>query len=159
MSDDKIPAVPAEAQTEDLAALVAGLSRFMSGLSKLPQFEQAKLGFAEWSVLSILSKGKPFSSAQLMRTLGVSKQRVSQIIDSLKTENLIELSPVAGDARKKLISITSAGTDRMNKLNTSLQPLVSSALTKRPNSLARASRIVNRSLMRIVAPARKPADR
>ena len=58
---------PAEIKVEDLATLVAAISRFLTRLSKLPAFEHAGLGLAEWSALSII--WTPFPAEAGLRVL------------------------------------------------------------------------------------------
>lgn len=146
---DTSKAPPTDINFADLASLVAGLSRFLNSLSQMPHFEQAELGFAEWTALSVAAK-KPLTGVQLAKTLGVSKQRVSQIVESLRGDALIEFTSLSGDARKKLISVTTEGKSRMEKLEHHLKPVVASALGGRPLVLSRASRMINGPLMTIV---------
>ena len=159
----KPPKPPAEIKVEDLATLVAAISRFLTRLAKLPAFEDSGLGLAEWSALSIIAQNDGMNSRQLANALGVSAQRINQIADSLKASAFITLSPDSEDARKKNIGITAAGSSSLKELNAKLLPILSSALGKRPGTLARTSRHMSRTLMRVVlhakAKERKAAKR
>src|SRR5690242_8650086 len=101
---------PVKIEVRDLASLVAGLSRFLTLLSKIAPFQEAGLGLAEWLALSVLAEKEGINSRQLAMFLGVSAQRVNQITDSLRVAELIDLKLSAEDARQKAISVTPAGT-------------------------------------------------
>ena len=137
-------------KVEDLAALVAGLSRFMTRLSNIPPFKQAGLGLAEWSALSLVAARDGINSRQLANLLGVSAQRVNQLADSLKGQELVTQTTSAEDARRKILLITPEGSRRLAELNQQLLPLIVDAIGARPRALHTASRLVNRTLMRIV---------
>jgi DNA-binding MarR family transcriptional regulator len=143
-----------EVKIEDLATLVAGMSRLLSRLASMPAFQEAGLGLAEWSALSIIAGKSGINNGQLAHALGVSAQRVNQITDSLRGAENISISASADDGRKKAISITAAGTQRLTELNSKLQPMVASALSKRPRVLGRASAMISKTLMRIATPAK-----
>lgn len=145
-----------EIKVQDLASLVAGLSRFLTRLSNMPAFQETGgLGLAEWSALSLIAEKSGIGTGQLANLIGVSAPRVHQITESLKAASLISISPDAGDARKKVLTITPAGTKRLNDSNAKLQPMIEEALRDRPQALNRGSRLINRVLMRLVIP-RKP---
>ena len=137
-------------KVEDLAALVAGLSRFMTRLSNIPPFKQAGLGLAEWSALSIIAARDGINSRQLANELGVSAQRDNQLADSLKRQELVTQTTSAEDARRKMLSITPEGLRRLAELIAQLLPLIVEAIGARPRALRSASRLVNRTLMRVV---------
>ena len=145
-------------KVEDLATLVAGISRFLTRLAKLPAFADAGLGLAEWSALSIIAGNNGINSRQLANLLGVSAQRINQIAESLTSSGLITLTPDAEDARKKNIQITQSGSDRLQELNSRLLPILTKALGKRQKMLGRTSHLINRTLMRVVLHA-KPGKR
>jgi DNA-binding MarR family transcriptional regulator len=151
--NDTQPSVP------DLAALVAGLSRFLSRLASIPPFQEAGLGLAEWSALTIIAGKQGINNRHLAGALGVSAQRVNQITDSLKTMGLIVLNVVPEDARKKVITVTPAGSARLTELNSKLQPTIAAALGKRQNSLARVNTMLQKTLMRIVATPKAAAPK
>src|SRR6187399_1214722 len=118
MADRNTAAPPIK--VEDLATLVAGLSRFMTRLSNIPPFKQAGLGLAEWSALSIVAARDGINSRQLANLLGVSAQRVNQLADALKGQELVTQTTSAEDARRKILSITPEGSRRLAELNQQL---------------------------------------
>lgn len=149
----------AQANVPDLATLVAGLSRFLNRLASIPPFQEAGLGLAEWSALTIIASKGGINNRHLAGALGVSAQRVNQITDSLRTMSLVVLNSVPDDARKKVITITPAGATRLTELNSKLQPTITAALGKRQNSLIRVNAMLQKTLMRIVATPKTAAPK
>jgi DNA-binding MarR family transcriptional regulator len=138
-----------EIRVEDLAGFVTALSRFMTRLSNIPPFKQAGLGLAEWSALSMIARREGINSRQLANLLGVSAQRVNQLVDSLKRSELVGQTTSPDDARQRILTVTPEGGRRLAELNAQLHPLIAAALQSRPRSLRNASRLL-RTLMRIV---------
>ena len=147
-----------EMEALDLAIIVAGMSRFLTRLTNMPSFQEAGLGLAEWSALSIVTEKHGLNSRQLANILGITAQRINQIMESLRVRGLISLNSSPDDARKKIISVTPAGAAKLQALNAKLQPIIAAALSDRPQLLSRANRVINGALMRIVLPP-KPVER
>lgn len=154
---EKTVAGSSDADVQDMATLVAGMSRFLTGLSNLPPFQEAGMGLSEWSALSIIAGKTGLNNRQLANALGVSAQRVNQITEALQNAGHVLLNTPADDKRKKTITITASGKARLDALNAKLQPLISAAVS-RSKTVGRASRIVNRTLMPIVT-SPKAAER
>lgn len=153
MSDtDFSPAL--DIKVQDLATLVAALNRFLMRLSTMSAFQEAGLGLAEWSALSVIAEWPGINNRQLANILGVSPQRINQVTDSLRASALVSINSSPTDARKKVISITPAGTRRLHDLNAKLQPKIAAALSKRPQLLSRTHMMINKTLMRIVGGAK-----
>jgi DNA-binding MarR family transcriptional regulator len=141
---------------QDLAALVAGMSRFLTRFANISPFQDTGLGLAEWSALSIIAEHTGINSRQLANILGVSPQRINQVTDSLSTVGCISLKAIVEDARQKIITITPQGRTRLNELNAKLQPLVAAAIGDRTQAISRTRTVVNKILIRIAIPP-KPA--
>lgn len=137
------------------AGLVTGMSRFLGQLSGCAPFEEADIGIGEWSLLNHLISA-PVEQRKLTRDLGVTKQRVAQICDSLKKSGNIEITPLMNDPRMNTVAITDIGKARAEAINAKLIPF----LTKddddgrKQRALHSASRSV-KVLKRIFA---KPVD-
>lgn len=140
-----------EIDVQDLAILVAGMSRFLTRFSALAPFQEAGIGLGEWSALSMIAGKDDITNKQLAHLLGVSTQRVNQITDTLKGADYISSNVAADDGRKKVISITPSGAAQLSQLNAKLQPIVATAFSNRPKQLRRVSLAVSKNLMRIVA--------
>jgi DNA-binding MarR family transcriptional regulator len=137
---------------QELATLVAGMSRFLARFANITPFQETGLGLAEWSALSIIVDNAGINSRQLANILGVSPQRINQVTDSLNSEACISLKSSVEDARQKIINITPLGKARLHELNAKLQPLVTAAVIDRPQAITRTRAIVNKILMRIAIP-------
>jgi len=106
---------------QEFAGLVTGMSRFLGQLSSCGPFQEADIGIGEWSLLNHLSQG-PVEQRKLTRDLGVTKQRVNQICDSLKKSGTIEITPAPDDPRMNSVAITAAGKARVEGINAKLIP-------------------------------------
>lgn len=151
MSDETVRGAT-DVNIQDFVAIVSGMSRFLTRLASLPPFQEAGVGLAEWSALSVIADKKDINNRQLANVLGISAQRVNQITDSLKASANITVHASPEDARKKIISITPSGMARLRELNAQLQPIIATALGKRPKILSGSNRTINRVLMRITVP-------
>ena len=127
-----------EIDVQDLALLVAGLSRFLHRLSGMPPF-QGDLALAEWCALSQISANDKIPPKQLANILGVTIQRAMEITDALQAADLV-INEASPENPKKVVSITSTGAKRLKDLNDGLRPIIVSALETRPQALNRASR-------------------
>jgi DNA-binding MarR family transcriptional regulator len=144
-----------EIDVQDLALLVAGLSRFLHRLAGMPSF-QGDLALAEWCALSQIAAKDKIPPKQLANILGVTIQRAIEISDALQAADLIVNEASPENPKKRVLSITSAGSKRLKDMNDGLRPMIVAGLDTRPQALNRASRVINGAIMRIVAPP-KPA--
>jgi DNA-binding MarR family transcriptional regulator len=108
---------------EDFARLVAGMNRFLGQLASCAAFQEAAVGLGEWLVLNHLSK-EPVEQRRLNRDLGVTKQRVAQICESLKKSGYIAITPVTNDPRMNSVAITDAGKAEVTEVNARLMPVL-----------------------------------
>jgi DNA-binding MarR family transcriptional regulator len=77
-----------------------------------------KLSSARWQVLGAIERG-PLSVAQIARNMGLARQSVQRIADSLEKERVIEYSPNPDHKRAKLVHLTEKGRSVMKKLGQS----------------------------------------
>ena len=143
-----------EIKIQDLATLVAGMSRLLTRLAGMPAFQEAGMGLAEWSALSFISGKNGINYKQLANALGVSAQRVNQIADLLRDGGNIAVNTSADDARKKIIMITPSGSQRLSELNGKLLPIITAGLNKRPKVIGRASSMIDRILKHVAGPGK-----
>lgn len=71
-------------------------------------------------VLTTMGRSAPMTPQQLADTLGFEKSWMSRVIDRLVAKGLIVKSPNASDKRSLLLTLTSAGQDRLDELNLTL---------------------------------------
>jgi DNA-binding MarR family transcriptional regulator len=77
-----------------------------------------KLSSARWQVLGAIEK-RPLSVAQIARNMGLARQSVQRIADSLKKERVIEYAPNPDHKRAKLVCLTDSGRSLMKELGQS----------------------------------------
>ena len=140
------------------ADLVSSASRLLTSFGALEPFRQAKVGLAEWTMMTLVSEDPNMTSAQVARQLGVTAQRINQVADSLKALDWISLQPQANDSRKKVIHITDTGRRELGKLNESLHPLLMTPVKDNPKIVLRTVRSMRR-LVKLTAPAPGKAKR
>ncbi len=123
----------------------------MSKLSTSPPFARAQLGTAEWLALNIFLRTGSSGNKQLAKSLGITGQRAKQICDSLEAAGLILIEPSPVDARRKVITITEAGTAQVTALNNDLLKMMKDAPSRdSERNLLKFTNIVRRRLIPIV---------
>lgn len=140
-------------EIEDLADIVASMSRFLTRFAGTPPFTEAHLGLAEWLGLMTLKSKPGLSNKQFAKLLGTTVQRAAQISDALKRADLISVDQSVQDARVHSMNVTPAGMQRLSELNGKLVPLVASKLGARAGTLKGTRKSLVR-LLRVVAPVR-----
>lgn len=104
-----------------LEALVLRANRFVSRVAESDSFRERKVGVAEWLALRALQRSGKETFTSLARTLGVTRQRVKQIADSLKASGLVRVSSSDDDRRKAEVAITPAGEALLQQLESGLR--------------------------------------
>lgn len=84
--------------------------------------------FADWTVLAALNARGPLVQKDLAKSLGMIGPSVVERIDRLERAGLVARSPVPGDRRASLVSMTEAGLERFGVLHEVLRS-TESALT------------------------------
>jgi DNA-binding MarR family transcriptional regulator len=106
---------------EDLAAVVAGVNRFLAYFSGLGAFRDSNTGVAEWLVLEMISTTPNAGPKRLSDVLGIKSQRIVQILDSLTVAGLVRSSAQFDDFGNASTELTDTGRDRMDLLSTALR--------------------------------------
>lgn len=143
-------------ETQDLAAfvgVVAGMSRFLTGLAGAAPFKEGGLSLAEWAALSVIAERKSLTGTQLAKALGISRQRVNQIGDALRQSSFISIEPSAANAHSKLLRITAAGRSQLETVNAALLPKISQLAAAHPTALRRMERMLRQLITRFVGSA------
>jgi DNA-binding MarR family transcriptional regulator len=139
------------------AELISYASRLLTNLSALEPFKQAKMGLAEWTMMTIVAQNENITSAQVARQLGITAQRVNQLAESLKASQLISLQPLAEDSRKKVVQITDAGRNELAALNSRLEPILIEPMKTNAKTVPRTVRGLRRVVkLTKVGPDGKP---
>lgn len=74
-----------------------------------------KLSSARWQVLGAIEE-RPLSAAQVARNMGLSRQSVQRIADSLEKDGVIEYALNPDHKRAKLVQLTENGRSVVKKL-------------------------------------------
>jgi DNA-binding MarR family transcriptional regulator len=73
------------------------------------------LSSARWQVLGAVEQ-RPLSVAQIARNMGLARQSVQTLADSLDADGIIEYAPNPDHQRAKLVCLTAAGRRVMKEL-------------------------------------------
>ncbi len=154
-ADKKKPKAPVTAAA--FAEVTSGMSRFLSKLSDFGPFREANIGIAEWSVMNALVSGDG-SNKQLSRDLGITKQRVNQICETLKKSGYVSVAADADDSRKHAIKLTPTGTSQLSTLNAKVTPILVNGLQGKERALDMATKSL-KALTRVISEPKSDADK
>lgn len=126
-ADKKINKVIPPVTSVALADIVIGMSRLLDRLAHYSPIQEGGLGLTEWAALVSLSRGGG-SNKTLARELGLTKQRVNQITDTLGAAGYLEITKSAGDGRKADIALSDAGAKQLATIDATLTPVLGKAL-------------------------------
>ena len=99
------------------------------------------------SVLRILIKEGPLSSASLSRRLYVTPSNITGIIDRLRKKGLVERIKKKGDRRTALITLTESGTELSNSLPDPIEKkLIYELADLEPEHVRKLSLVMNQIL-------------
>lgn len=90
---------------EELRLTVGRLVRTVRAADTLPAGESAVLGY--------LDRGGPLTTADIAHQWGVSHQSAARAVKDLEAQGLLEAEAHPSDGRKLLLSLTSAGRERL----------------------------------------------
>lgn len=137
-----------------LADIITSMSRLLDRLANYSPLQDVGLGLTEWTALVALSRGDG-SNKSLARELGLSKQRVNQITDTLRAAGYLEITKAAGDGRKADIKLSEAGQAQLAKIDATLTPVLGKALEGKERAVANLSKSL-KGLQKAVAEPRAP---
>jgi DNA-binding MarR family transcriptional regulator len=127
-------AEPALPELIDFARLRTALLRLSR---RLRRHEVADLTPTQLSALSTVSRDGPLRLGDLAAAERIAPSTLTRLVSALEDRGLVERSPVAGDARAWLVSVTELGTvvlDRVRQETTSM--LAENLLTLPADQLA-----------------------
>jgi DNA-binding MarR family transcriptional regulator len=113
-------AEPALPELIDVARLRTALLRLSR---RLRRHEVADLTPTQLSALSTVSRDGPLRLGDLAAAERIAPSTLTRLVSALEDRGLVERSPVAGDARAWLVSVTELGTvmlDRVRQETTSM---------------------------------------
>ena len=99
------------------ANVVMLANRLASGAGDATFLAGSNLGLAEWLGLRAIATGPRKNSRFLSKSLGVSRQRVKQVVDRLAAAKLLDVTVPDADRRDRELVITSAGTQLVKDID------------------------------------------
>jgi DNA-binding MarR family transcriptional regulator len=126
--------------------LAAGLGRLLASVSSMPAFKKNEINISEWVTLFILEQSNKASTKQLARRLGVTRQRIHQILSALIDAGLIVMRVSPEDSRRNEISLTDAGSTRLRVVNAELSSFLADQLGPNGRAVDRSYREVRRMI-------------
>jgi len=137
-----------------LADIITSMSRLLDRLAHYSPLQDVGLGLTEWTALVALSRGGG-SNKSLARELGLTKQRVNQITDTLRAAGYLEITKAAGDGRKADITLSEAGRAQLAKIDATLTPVLGKALEGKERAVATLGKSL-KGLQKAVTEPRAP---
>lgn len=134
MSETKVESgePPVEIRVEEFSLLVANMSRLLSGFGRMGPLRDAGITLGEWVALSTLARSAGGSKNKILgRALGVPRERIVEIVNSLLRADLVALKSSGKDDKISLITVTDAGKAKLEAINASLKPMLTQALKGR----------------------------
>jgi len=126
-------------RVEDFTSLLCAMNRLIVLVGQLAPLKSAKLGIADWLILSNLSSETPIRAKRLAKTLGISEQRVVQAADTFAQAGLT--APDQSDADAGIL-LTPEGKARVDAVNAEVQGLLAAALQGREKILVSANKSI-----------------
>lgn len=115
--DDRVTEEPGEPRGFDPIGRQVNLTARATRALLDAALASAGATFADWTTLVTLNARGPLVQRDLARALGVIGPSVVERIDRLESAGLVERSPVPGDRRASLVSMTDAGRLRFRALH------------------------------------------
>lgn len=115
MTDEKKNKDPVPgAELADLAQVIGAINRISDRLQQATAGVEPAVTVTDWLLLRVLNDEGAMPMASAARRIGVSRQRVHQQAQPLKTAGLIEMAE--DDAKTRALSLTPKGADLMKRL-------------------------------------------
>jgi DNA-binding MarR family transcriptional regulator len=131
---------PAAARTPPPAIKLAAdaitlMNRIVSRLFDESSLVRARLGLAEWSILRELAANPALRSAALAKRLGISPQRVTQLVKSMSEARLLTVTRSETDSRVRDIACTALGSERLAAVDGQVLAVFETAFAGRERQL------------------------
>ncbi|GGC47098.1 MarR family winged helix-turn-helix transcriptional regulator [Chelatococcus reniformis] len=91
-------------------ALLAFLANKLAKTATTTYQRRFKVNVTEWRILSLLAIEPAIPAARICHVIGFDKGPVSRTLAALQGKGLVDVTVDPGDARRRLISLTDAGT-------------------------------------------------
>jgi DNA-binding MarR family transcriptional regulator len=133
-----------EVKIEDLAQLIAGMSRLLMVLQRARAFRNSGLGIAEWAALNVLAGQGPLTVARVGRAIGLPVRMAEPMVATLIRSNFIQPSAAL---EQGTVELTALGRSEVARVNQLLHAQFAENLRDKEKLLSAASRTINRHLV------------
>ena len=137
---------------EDPAALIGLLSKVVNKLQEHSALKSEEIGLAEWTALRAIAADPSLPTGTVARQLGVSRQRSTQIVQALEKAGLVMVGRACGDQRKKQLTVTDAGRQKLQRVDAAVDNLLKHLFEGKPKGVGRLGVTLTR-LLRTISPA------
>jgi DNA-binding MarR family transcriptional regulator len=149
---------PRQVQTDAAEALVAVAPLVTRWIERLLAAHDPPLTVPQYLALRAIAR-EDISGTELARRAGVSGPAVSQLLAGVAGAGLLERSPLAGDRRRQMLSLSTAGKRAYRSADALLRQRLAALLTDLPRPEADAlSRLLPgvESMLSGAPPPRRP---
>ena len=137
---------------EDPAALIGLLSKVVNKLQEHSALKSEEIGLAEWTALRAIAAAPSLPTGGVARQLGVSRQRSTQIVQALGKAGLVMVGRASGDQRKKQLTVTDAGRQKLQRVDAGVGNLLKRIFEEKPKAVGRLG-VTLTGLLRKISPA------
>ncbi len=133
---------------DDLAKLVATLSRLSTHLASNAPWKDSGLSVGQWTLMSSLMT-EAGTKAGLVREIGVTRKQIDAICSELAAAGFVTVGERAQDSRDEPVTLTPAGIEKVEAINAAITPVLQRALADKQAILERAAhslKILTRAL-------------
>ncbi|MCW5733902.1 MAG: MarR family transcriptional regulator [Enhydrobacter sp.] len=140
---------------ETFATVVSGLSRFLGRLPAYGPFRDSGIGLTEWILLNELANG-PATGKKLCKDLGVTKQRVYQLTETLKKSGYLTVTESSTETRSKEgagsneFALSPTGKSELAAINERITPVLAKGLEGKERALHTATKSL-KALTKLIA--------
>jgi DNA-binding MarR family transcriptional regulator len=149
--DDKRQAGPPGA---NLAGFLVNASKISDSLQGAIVGDDANITLTDWLFLKALQTEGPLHASRIAVKVGITRQRVHQLISPLKDRHLIAL--VETSDKHNHLTLTPAGAELVQRLEDKFLALLSTDPHLPPESMLRSAHASTRRLLRVLTKVAKP---
>lgn len=139
---------------------VLDANRIVSVLSDSAIFAEHGIGLAEWAVLRAVSQaeGGSVGNLALIRQVGISRQRLRDLLRSLEERKLVQVAVSDADRRQRDISLGDAAPEVLEAISVALGKLSGSLGFVRQELATRSLAASARLAKAVIRAQRKPLE-
>jgi DNA-binding MarR family transcriptional regulator len=144
--------VAKEVKIEHIISIIGDMNRFLALIASAKAFTEAEIGLADWLVLGTVSGQTGATPKHLVKSLGITPQRVNQIVERLKGKQFLSQGGQTADT----LILTGSGSTLVLQLNERILDLLRPGLNGRERFLFSVWRSL-KPLMQVFSPVKKTA--